>query len=237
MLTVVVAIDNIHLNELQKSLPTWINFKGFAKYPFLVIYDASQLHPSDDRFEIFKNLNVEFVAFKDHLTTYYTQREKMLTALTVIPGKYVKTKYYLKIDTDCLATNSDKWFDETWLDKNYVFISNPWGTTKPANAIQLLDDWADEKFPGIKPLNLQFNPDNKKIKHKRIISWIFLCNTEWSVKMAEYFHHDGLYKLPSISDKEYKVSQDTVLWYLAELHGYKYKTFNFKSKGWIHKRL
>jgi hypothetical protein len=161
----------------------------------------------------------------------------MLTALTVMPGKYVKTPWYLKIDTDCIATDNQKWFDESWLEKDYVFITNPWGTTKPANAIQLLDNWAVEKFPGITPLNLPFDPTADKIHHKRIISWLFLCKTSWSAVVAEYFNHDGIYILPSISDKEYKVSQDTILWYLAELQGFKYKVFNFKRKGWDHRRI
>lgn len=237
MITVVVAVDDQHLNELQVSLPTWIKYKGFDKYPFLVIYDSNQLHPADDRFEIFKNLNVEYVGFKCPFDGYETQREKMLTALTIMPGLHVKTPWYLKIDTDCIATDDQKWFDESWLKKDYVFITNPWGTTKPANAIELLDKWAITKFPGIKPLNLPYDPSEGKIKHKRIISWLFLCNTAWSAKVAEYFNHDGYYKLPSISEDEYKVSQDTILWYLAELHNYRYKVFKFKDKGWRHTRI
>jgi hypothetical protein len=239
LLTVVVAVDNQHLNELLVSLPTWIKFKGFDKYPFLVIYDSSQLHPSDDRFEIFKGLNVEYVGFRNHLDAYTTQREKMLTALTVMPGLWVKTKYYLKIDTDCVATDDQKWFDESWLNKGYVFITNAWASTKPANAIELLDQWGAMRFPvsEFKPLNLPYDPADGKIKHKRIISWLFLCNTEWSAKVAEYFNHDGIYKLPSISDKEYKVSQDTVLWYIATIQKDRYKVFNFKSKGFDHIKI
>ena len=238
LLTVVVAIDNQHLNELLVSLPTWIKYKGFDKLPFLVIYDPKELHPADDRFEIFKNLNVEYVAFNQPLDVYETQREKMLTALTIMPGLHVKTPWYLKIDTDCVARDDQRWYDKLWLtNKDYSFITNPWGSTRPANAIELLDKWAVEKFPGVQPLNLPYDPAEGKIKHKRIISWLFLCNTEWSKEMGEHFNHDGIYKLPSISDKTYKVSQDTVLWYLAELHGYKYKLFNFKSKGWDHVKI
>ena len=237
MITIVVAVDDKHLNELQVSLPTWIKYKGFDKYPFLVIYDSSQVHPGDDRFEIFKGMDVEFVGFRDHLDAYESQREKMLTALTVLPGKYIKTPWYIKIDTDCLALDGQKWFDESWLKKDYVFISNPWGSTRPVNSIELLDKWAVEKFPGVKPLNLPYNPTEGKIRHKRIISWLFICNTKWSAKVAEYFNDDGIYKLPSISDTEYRVSQDTVLWYLAELQKDKYKVFNFKSKGWTHTKI
>lgn len=235
-ITIVLAIDNQHLDELLISMPTWIKYKGFDKYPFLVIYDAAQVHPADDRFEIFKNMNVEYVAWKDPLSAYSTQREKMLTALTVMPGLHVKTPWYLKIDTDCLATDDQKWFDESWLQKNYVFISNPWGTTKPANAIELLDTWAGKKL-GTAPLNLPYDPAANKIKHKRIISWLFLCKTEWSREVAEYFNDGGIYKLPSISSTEYRVSQDTVLWYLAEAQKKRYKVFQFKDKGWKHTRI
>jgi hypothetical protein len=237
MITVVVAVDDQHLNELQISLPTWIKYKGFDRYPFLVIYDSNQLHPCDDRFEIFKNLNVEYIGFKCPFDSYETQREKMLTALAVMPGLYIKTKWYLKIDTDCVATDDQKWYDESWLKKGYVFITNPWGSTRPSNAIELLDKWAVKKFPNIKPLNLPYDPSAKKIKHQRIISWLFICDTEWSAEVGEYFNNDGIYKLPSISDTEYRVSQDTILWYLAEIHKQKYKVFNFKDKGWKHTRI
>lgn len=239
LFTVVIAVDNKHLDELQVSLPTWIKFKGFDKYPFIVIYDVDQIHPADDRFEIFKNLNVEYVGWRSMMDAYQTQREKMLTALTVLPGKLVKTPWYLKIDTDCVATDNQKWFDESWLKKDYVFITNKWGSTKPANAIELLDKWAIDKFPGIKPLNIPYNMADGKINHKRIISWLFLCRTEWSKKMSEYLYdkENRYYKLPSISDKEYKVSQDTILWYLATLHNYKFKLFNFKQKGWNHIKI
>jgi hypothetical protein len=236
-ITIVVAIDNQHLDELQVTLPTWIKYKGFDKFPFLVIYDAFHLHPDQDKFEIFKNLNVTYVPFHDYESIYQSQREKMLTALTVLPGLHVKTPWYVKIDTDCIATDNQKWFDESWLDKDYVFISSPWGSTGPSNAIELLDKWAAEIIPGVNPLNLPYDPKDAKIKHKRIISWLFICHTEWSQYMAEYFNHDGVYKLPSISDTEYKVSQDTVLWYLATVFGYKYKVFNFKQKGWDHRKI
>jgi hypothetical protein len=234
MITVVVAVDNKHLDEIQVSLPTWLKYKNFAQYPFLVIYDADELHLSDPRFEIFKGLNVEFVSWKG---TYASQREKMLTALTVLPGKQVKTDYYLKIDTDCVALDDQKWFDESWLKKGYVFISNPWSSTRPANAIELLDHWTAHNIQQSRPLNLPYNMADGKIKHKRIISWLFLCKTEWSAKMAEFFNKNGRYELPSISSTERKVSQDTVLWYLAESRGYKYKVFSFKSKGWDHIRI
>jgi hypothetical protein len=240
MITIVLAVDNQHLDELQVSLPTWIKYKNFDKYKFLVIFDKSQVTPSEDRFEIFKNLQVEYVSWEDPLHLYQSQREKMLTALTVLPGIHVKTPWYLKIDTDCIATDNQKWFDESWLEKDYVFITNPWGSTKPANAVELLDEWAKDKgFVGSKaPLNLPFDPSEKKIYHKRIISWLFLCKTEWSAQMAKHVHYDEtIYKLPSISSKEYRVSQDTFLWYVAEIFGHKYKTFQFKKKGWKHTRI
>jgi hypothetical protein len=237
LLTVVVAIDDHHLNELQVTLPTWIKYKNFDKYNFLVIFDESQINLHDDRLEIFRNLNVEYVGFRNTINAYQSQREKMLTALTVLPGLHVKTKYYIKIDTDCIATDDQKWFDESWLNKDYVFITNFWGSTKPSNAIELLDNWATNKFPNIKPLNLPYNPSENKIKHDRIISWLFICKTDWSKKVSEYFNDDGIYKLPSISDKEYKVSQDTILWYIATIQKDKYKIFNFKKKGFDHRKI
>lgn len=163
MITIVVAVDNHHLDELQTSLPSWIKYKEFNKYPFLVIYDDSQLQLDDVRFDIFKNINVSYIPVQKG--NYNSQREKMLTALTVLPGKHVKTDWYLKIDTDCIATNYDKWFDESWLNKKYVFITNKWNSTKPANAIELLDNWSANKFDNrYEKLNLPYNKNDKSIK-------------------------------------------------------------------------
>jgi hypothetical protein len=244
-ITAVIAVDDHHLNELQKTLPTWVKYKNFKQFPLLVIYDSTQVKLSDPRFDILKDFKVDYVSFSDPLGVYKTQREKMLTALTALPGYYVKTPWYLKIDTDCTATNSDKWYDESWLEKNYAFITNPWGYTKPANSIELLDKWAASTFKGAyKPLNLPFDPTENKVKHQRIISWLFLCKTEWSRDVTKNIvYRDPAYpdvdifKLPSISDTEYKVSQDTFLWYMAAIRGDRYKLFNFKDKGFTHGRV
>lgn len=247
-ITVVVAVDDLHLSELQQTLPTWIKYKNFNKFNFLVLYDASQVSTEDDRFEIFKDLRVTYVPIYDSMHVFHSQREKMLTALTIMPAFFVTTPWYLKIDTDCIATNSDKWYDDKWLDKDYVFISNPWGYTKPSNAIDNLDKWAVENNIG-KPLNLPFNPDDNKIKHERIISWLFLCKTSWNKEIVKYlkianggwnndeFTYNDIYSLPFIDTDELKVSQDTTLWYLATITNKKYKLFKFKDKGWDHKRI
>lgn len=237
--TVVVAVDNVHFNELVKTLPTWLKHKNINQFKFLVIVDADEVNMNDARFKIFEGLEVKYVSIDNKLGLYKSQREKMLTALATLPGKYVDTKWYLKIDTDCIAINGDKWFDKTWLKKDYVFISNPWHKTKPKNAIQLLDEWSQKKFNGTyAPLNLPIDEENNCVRHKRIISWLFFCNTEWSqIITAPCVVENDYYKLPSISDKEYKVSQDTFLWYMAEIGKYRYKIFNFKSKGWRHIRV
>ncbi len=231
MITVLTAIDDEHVNELQKTFPTWIKYKKLNEFPISIIYDADQLSETDSRLDFLKEYKVTFIPWTGK---YASQREKMLTALTLVPANDIKTDWYLKIDTDTTATNNDKWFDYSWLKKDYVFISQPWKSTKPANAIKLLDDWSTKQFSGkFKKLDLPFDPNEKSIRHNRIISWLFLCNTKWSADMAQFCAGT----LPSISDIKRRVSQDTYLWYMAEITGKKYKTFNFKSKGWIHGRV
>jgi hypothetical protein len=231
MITVITAVDDEHINELAKTFPTWIKYKKLNEFPIQVIYDADQLNESDPRFDFLKEYKVKLIPWTG---SYFTQREKMLTALTLVPSDECRTDWYLKIDTDTTALNDSKWFDYTWLEKDYVFISNPWGSTKPANAIELLDNWAEKQFSGkFKRLNLPYKPEDKSIRHNRIISWLFLCKTNWSADMAQYCAG----KLPSISNTPRKVSQDTYLWYMAEATGAKYKTFKFKTKGWTHGRV
>jgi len=223
--SIITAVDKQHLRELEQSYYSWVEYKQeFRKYPIKIIYDSSQVTLND--LKTFKRNDVEFIPWDGN---YKTQREKMLTALTVLPAQIVDTTWYLKIDTDTFALNNKSWVPEF---DDSVFITNHWGSTKPANAIETLDDWADkvDYFKGTSRLNLPYDSNSGKIKHSRIISWLFFGQTKWTNEVTDCFLDTNKYQLPF-------PSQDTCLWYCAMRKGYKYRTINFKELGFEHRKI
>jgi hypothetical protein len=241
-LTIMLAIDDQHLTELIYSFRTWKHFypQFFTEHSYCIVYDEEQIKTSDKRFDMFKGLKYEMFPWKNFNNLYVNQREKMLTSLVAAPAEYIKTKWYLKIDTDTIATRSDKWIEEEWFEdgksvnEQNMFISNPWGYTKPPNAIDIMDDWADNisdvknHYP-----RLDIHPKDgaDAVSHDRIISWIMLARTEWTKWIASYAKtKDGFYKLPI-------PSQDTYVIYFAQRMKFNYNRVRFKKFGWDHLRF
>ena len=185
--TTVVAVDAAHVRELQIVWPTWVRHRPeIMRSPLLIIVDgaAGSLEDWEDRLQF-----VEHPARRIRLWDQegVSQREKMLTALTILPGMDVDTEWYLKLDTDVVATGPADWLREEWFapgdeGSEPVFVSNPWGYTKPADAIERLDRWANmqPEFSGTQPLGLSPNPGESLVSHPRIISWCFFGRTKWT---------------------------------------------------------
>jgi hypothetical protein len=158
------------------------------------------------------------------------QREKMLTALVHIPPHFVSTPYFLKLDTDCVAMGPGKWIEPWWFENDPVFVTSPWGYTKPANAIQILDDWGDT-IEGLRDrprLNIPFDPSAGMVRHRRIISYVFFCRTNWARETSDVICNSstgGRLPVPS---------QDTMHWYIAARRGDFFRTVNMKRYGWAH---
>ena len=101
--TTIVGIDRQHLAELRCTWPTWKRHRPeILQQPLLAICDGEV---SDEQWN-------EELTFLDHpdvrrilwIQPGVSQREKMLTGLTVLPGREVLTAWYLKLDTDVVAT-------------------------------------------------------------------------------------------------------------------------------------
>lgn len=224
--TIVVAVDIEHLAELKLSYPTWIKHKPeMLDSRILLICDGDQGDP------FFWMKNLSFIENKRKQVVCYsgefeTQREKMLTALVHGPAHFVKTEWFLKIDTDTVAMNDEEWIDPSWFVSDAKFVSNPWGYTKPNNRLDVLDDWADqnETLKGSSRLNVPYDPKSNKVKCRRIISWIMFCRTDFVQQCSELCEGSTL-PVPS---------QDTFLWYVAKRLGLPYQTRRFKKHGWTH---
>jgi len=219
--TTICAVDPEHLPELAAVFPTWWHFKPeIFQRPFWVLRDI-RVHVED----IFVATNgaVDRIITVEDSDSFESQREKMLNALVYV-AQHIETPYYLKLDTDTVATGHGQWIKPEWFEGNPVFVASPWGYTKPAEFIERLDAWANinhdlEDYP----------PPKRKIegniaRSRRIISWCMFGETAFTKMAISLFAGE---KMPA-------PSQDTTLWYIAERLALPYRRVKMKKHGWRH---
>lgn len=224
-ITLMVGVDEKHLEELKVTWPTWIKYKPeVLKMPMRVVCDGK--YPKwhwEEKLEFLDRPDVEITLWEKEAST---QREKMLTALTYSPES-IQTPWYLKLDTDAIAVEKIDWINAEWFKDSPAFISSPWGYTKPADWIDKLDAWAATYCPCLfkKTPKLNLPGEGKEcVGHPRITGWCFLGNTIWT--------QDILKLVPS---KELPVpSFDTFLWYCAERKQAPTRKEKFNRLGWAH---
>ena len=229
--TLIQVIDDNHIKELKYSWETWKELKPeITKLPLYLVYDSDMETSLDTIDHIIDRPNVILHKF-DNKKYYVNQRSAMLTSF--FEGvRNIKTKYYLKLDTDCVATdNSKEWIRELYDRDKFCFISKGWSLSRKTY-IEMLETWLNETglFGDYSLLDGFVQKGAYKLKMKRIISWFFLCNVEWNNMMSEYCWKGDHYELPC-------PSQDTYLWYMAELTKTKYKRVDFKKLGFHHRKL
>jgi hypothetical protein len=161
-----------------------------------------------------------------------TQRYKMLAGFVHVPAMVVHTPYWLKLDTDVVATGQSDWIDEQWFTHTPAIVSHRWGFTKPADQMVQLDEWAVanlDKLEGLwhtSPLAMEPKEGSQRLGHKRIISWCGFFNLDFT-RLCSRFADDtcGRYQLPV-------PSQDGFMWYLAKRLGLGIGRVNMKDRGW-----
>lgn len=229
-ITLILCVDQNHLQELEFAWKTWKLFKPQLTEcnNKIILYDTHSI----------SNLSLSFIdhsfsVYEFKNTHYYSsQRDAMLTSWFEA-ARFVKTKYYLKIDTDCFATNNNtNWIKAIEDRDQYKIISNPWGYTKNPQRLINLDNWGDtaKNIKNYPRLNLTPNIGSDKIVHPRIISFMGVFNTEWTNMISEDCWTDDHYELPD-------PSQDTFTWYCAERRRDPIKRIKFKKFGFAHTRL
>lgn len=248
--TLVVGVDAHHLRQLALTWPTWRRHKpSLLMVPMIVFYDHREIfeanvrsvvdHPrlttipwplSDfDLQSVWKNEIESGDKFSD------PHRETMLSGFVYVPAQFAKTPYWLKLDTDVVATGMDRWIDLKWFRESPAMVAHRWGFTRPADQMVRMDRWIEEnpeRMPkeilDSEPLNLTPNPGWNRVNHVRIISWCGLFDSAWTSRMASLTQNEnGQYRMPV-------PSQDGFLWYMAERGGRGIVRTNMKSRGWQH---
>lgn len=233
-ITLFIVVDEQHEKELRLTMPTWVKFRPeMIGMPVLLMYDSdwysSNQQALNDFVQFVNNLGFLDIRVVPWNMKADSQREKMLSAF-VLGSTEIKTEWYLKMDTDALATMPGDWLQDEWFLQSQdgrlpVFITSPWGYTKPAEFIERLEDWGDgvEGLKEYPRLNIQKKPGAVRLRHPRIISWCYFGNTEWTQKMAGLCK--GKLPIPS---------QDTFLFYCAARRKEHYHRIRMATFGWSH---
>lgn len=239
--TLVVGVDEKHLRQLSWTWPTWKRHKpSLLEHPMVVFRDYEQVSCEEiERVVDHPNLSiyswpmggVEYGGFEQDKWTR-SQRYKMLAGFVHIPAMFVRTPYWLKLDTDVVATRQDNWIDPRWFENFPAIISHPWSFTKPPNQIQLLDQWVEEnkdKLPSLasyEPLDLVPKPGSDRVGHKRVISWCAFFQTQFSKYCSQAANDTcGQFRLPA-------PTQDGFVWYVAKRCMFEIVRTSMKTRGW-----
>lgn len=241
--TLVCGVDRKHLKQLGMVSKTWFKHKPMLlDRPMLVFFDRTQIGFDDVREEVeHPNLSLvswpwDGVSYQGNKENkwYHPQRYKMLAGFVHVPGYHVTTPYWLKLDTDVVATSKNSWIDPAWINGKLSICSHRWGYTKPANQMLLLDDWVEahknklELIASQPPLKMSPAPGSDLLRHKRIISWCAFFNTSFTrfaAEMAASTCGPGQLPVPS---------QDGFHWYVATRCKFLIETHNMKNRGWQH---
>jgi cephalosporin hydroxylase len=231
-ITLILGVDAAHLEELRLVWPGWMRFKPeLRSMPCVVFYDAGQVSPAEMTF-MSEHPQVRYVPWD--LPHAQNQREKMLTGFVHVPAREVQTPWYLKLDTDVIATEPGEWIKPKWFEPDEkgelpVFIAPAWGYSKPRYVMDVLDDWGDGvPMLAKKPrLNLPYSDRSSIVRHPRIISWLFFGRTDWTREMAALCGKNGRMPVPS---------QDTFMTYCAVRLGCGHVRTRMSNHGWKHQR-
>lgn len=242
--TTVIGVDAKHLKHLELTWPTWVKHKpDIMQNPMVVFFDESQVQ--------FQQISEIIKEGREADTTYVPwpqdseanfeptepetkwnrgQRYKMLAGFVHVPAYHVHTRYWLKLDLDSVATGVPDWVDPDWFNDSPDIVSHPWGFTKPANQMVLLDEWFDSRFPDgphsyCERLNIIPQEGAGRVSHRRIISWCGFFSTSLSQVCSESADYPYL-PVPS---------QDGYMWYMAKRLGGTVRRINMKKLGWKHR--
>lgn len=242
--TVVVGVDRKHLRQLSWVLPTWRKHKpSLFERPWVVFYDRLQLSYQTVAKVVGQREDLSIVPWPAVGIDYERkaegrfgdpQRYRMLSGFVHVPAMVASTPYWLKLDTDVVAIGKDDWIDEKWFKTSPAIISHPWNFTKPANQVDLLDEWVAcyrREMPLLSkqpPLNLHPQRGAERLGHRRIISWCGFFSTaitRFASNLAETFCGQGQLPVPS---------QDGYLWYVSRRLQLDIARVNMKSLGFEH---
>ena len=236
--TILLAADAAHADELAISYSTWMMHKpSLASRPIVVMCDLHTCpeDPSGDwwrwklRFLLEHPGGASLKFCCDDRYAAADHRAYMLSQF-ISAVRHVSTPYYLKLDSDTIATGCDDWINPKWFWGGPEIVAPAWGYTKPASQVADFNAWSD-LFPDLFPhARVNAKIVGNVAKHRRFISYCQFGNTAWTRKMAKPAEH------PDFASKVRLPipSQDGYLSMCAERSGALVRHFDAKAAGWRH---
>lgn len=217
MLTNVTAVNKKYLMKLFKNINSWMKIKYFKNHELIIMCDQDCIN-SNEIIEIQRKYSNVRITLIDNSLPFETEREKMLTAFVHGPPKFVRTKYWVKVDCDSYVQpdvqdiNLDKEiFQHTLTGHKWHFTkvkSDPQYEKDNIHWLHKLDDICDKipDFKGTKRLFDGVKSDGARITHSRIASFFSVELTKWTKHLSDICtqHNNGRLLVPS---------QDTLTWY------------------------
>lgn len=183
--TIVSACDPYYVEILKWTFPNWIKYKHIDKYPVIIFINSIELN--DSRLDFLRLPNVQLIPWSKEkdLDNVTDHREEMLSAFFIGAARYVKTDYWLKLDSDSIATDNREFITPAM--KQYSIFSHRWGYSRPDH-IRALDSWVltcpkhRRKLALSKPMIEQGRIEGRRFYHnsKRFISYICLQKTRFT---------------------------------------------------------
>lgn len=206
--TIVTAIDTYYVDILRVVLPNWIKYKRVDKFPMIVFYNG--MEASDPRLDFLRLPNIRLIPWNEScMDKVDSHRELMLSSFVLGSAQYVETDYWLKLDSDSIATDDRIFVTDAM--KQYSIFSHRWGYSRPQH-IKQMDAWAKtcthRKIRSSRPMIEQGRIEGNRFYHngKRFISYICLQKTRYT-----------RYCVSLLKEKRLPCpSQDTFAYYLIQ---------------------
>lgn len=237
--TLVVGVDEKYFRQLAVTFPFWLKmWPKLRDIPWVFFYDGkcpalkSSIEQVIEGQRHFDETTLQAWLPPD-VNQYEDQRDRMLTAWSLLPPLLVKTRYWLKLDVDAYPVRpiAGSFPLSRWFESNPAIVGHSWGYTKTRGSrkewFDIFDAWADNTtlMHCDDPLNLQFG-DVKRLSHKRIASFIAFFETAFTQQVAsECVARDPNWTIPI-------PSQDTFLWACAARMKKPIVRVRMKRHGW-----
>ena len=239
-----VGVDDFYLNKLLMTYPTWVRSRPeIVRMPHVFVADSQQVTALDPRWGqiqkereaaaalhglSLRDTRFEVVPWSMNHNDGISQREEMLTGLIKCADR-LTTPWYLKLDADTFSKGRGGFYYDKWFTAKPCYISSPWGYTRPAGTVALMNAWASgvPELAGLPdvPFTSSEHPKAKDV-HSRMASWIMFGDSAWT-KWASSLCRETRLPFPS---------QDTYLSYIQARTGKNWVAAKFRGMNWEHAR-
>lgn len=205
-LTIVTAVNDKYYEKFAKNWKLWNEMPFFQNRRVVVFYNSIDRRKIED--VVCKHFCVDLIPWEFPVAGDNV-RERMLSSFVFGTAKHVDSEYWMKLDCDCTPKEADFQLPDY---KKWTILGHKWMYTKvkgdpdaKKHWLNTLDEWWEKQYPGSKPVfeDIPY-PENKRHSHKRICSFVYFENTQFTRKLAEM-----------CEDRLPVPSQDTTAWYAA----------------------